>query len=137
MSNGGIAQPRDQAAFEVLHERVAARKGSNMKSDLRRTGRIVGLLLLVQALVAIPVFTEIGMMRSVISPAFLREAAANAFEIRAALVLTFLLSGITVAVALVALPVSRSTSERLFWLYFGLGIVGLATAATESVVVRE
>ncbi|HEV2746375.1 MAG TPA: DUF4386 family protein [Allosphingosinicella sp.] len=108
-----------------------------MKPDYGRTGRIVGLLLLAQALLAIPVFTEIGMMRSVIAPDFLTGAAANATQIRAALVLTFLLSGFTFAVALVALPVFRAASERMFWLCFGLAVAGLATVAIESAVVRE
>lgn len=41
-----------------------------MTPDLKRIGRIAGLLLLAQALIAIPVYTEIGMMSSVISPVF-------------------------------------------------------------------
>ena len=108
-----------------------------MNPDFKQTGRIVGILLLAQALITIPVYTEIGMMSSVISPDFLTRAAGNATEIRAALVLTFLLSGITLAVALVAMPVFRAASERMFWLYFGLSVAGLATTAIESVVVRE
>jgi hypothetical protein len=108
-----------------------------MTPDFKRIGRIAGILLLAQALIAIPVYTEIGMMSSVISPDFLVQAAANAFKIRTALVLTFLLGGVTLAVALVVLPVFRAASERMFWLYFGLCVAGLATAALESVVVRE
>jgi hypothetical protein len=108
-----------------------------MKPDLKLIGRIVGALLLAQALIAIPAYTEIGMMSSVISPDFLRQAAANATKIRVALVLTFLLAGVTLGVALVALPVFRRTSERMFLLYFGLAVAGIATAAVESVVVRE
>lgn len=108
-----------------------------MNTDYEQIGRIVGALLLAQALIAIPVYTEIGMMRSIISPNFLTETAGNATQIRAALVLTFLLAGLTLAVALVALPVFRAASERMFWLYFGLAVAGLATAAIESVVVRE
>jgi hypothetical protein len=108
-----------------------------MNSDFKRIGRIAGILLLAQALIAIPVYTQIGMMSSVISPDFLTQAAGNATQIRAALVLTFLLSGITLAVALIAMPVFRAVSERMFWLYFGLCVAGLATTATESVVVRE
>ncbi len=108
-----------------------------MKPDLRRTGRIVGFILLAQTLLAIPVYTEFGMMGSVTSPDFLTGAAAHAIKIRTVSVLTFLLSGMTIAVALVALPVFRAASERMFWLYFGLAMAGLATAAMESVVVRE
>ena len=51
-------------------------------------GRIVGALLLTQALLAIPVYTEIGMMRSVIAPTFLANAAADTMQIRIALLLT-------------------------------------------------
>jgi hypothetical protein len=108
-----------------------------MTLDFKRIGRIAGILLLAQALIAIPVYTEIGMMSSVISPDFLVQAAGNAAKIRTALVLTFLLGGVTLAVALVVLPVFRATSERMFWLYFGLCVAGLATAAMESVVVRQ
>lgn len=108
-----------------------------MTPDFKRIGRIAGILLLAQALIAIPVYTEIGMMSSIISPDFLVQAAGNAAKIRTALVLTFLLAGVTLAVALVALPVFRPASERMFWLYFGLCVAGVATAATESVVVRE
>ena len=108
-----------------------------MTHDFMRIGRIAGILLLAQALIAIPVYTEIGMMSSIISPDFLLQAAGNAAKIRTALVLTFLLAGVTLAVALVALPVFRPASERMFWLFFGLCVAGVATAAMESVVVRE
>lgn len=108
-----------------------------MTRDFKRIGRISGILLLAQALIAIPVYTEIGMMSSIISPDFLVQAAGNAAKIRTALVLTFLLAGLTLAVALVALPVFRPASERMFWLYFGLCVAGVATAAMESVIVRE
>ncbi|HEV2842073.1 MAG TPA: DUF4386 family protein [Chthoniobacterales bacterium] len=108
-----------------------------MTLDFKGIGRIAGILLLAQALIAIPVYTEIGMMSSIISPDFLVQAAGNAARIRTALVLTFLLAGVTLAVALVALPVFRPASERMFWLYFGLCVAGVATAAMESVVVRE
>jgi hypothetical protein len=77
------------------------------------------------------------MMSSIISPDFLVQAAGNAAKIRTALVLTFLLAGVTLAVALVTLPVFRPASERMFWLFFGLCVAGVATAAMESVIVRE
>lgn len=108
-----------------------------MTPDFKRIGRVAGILLLAQALVAIPVYTQIGMMSSIISPDFLMQTAGNAAKIRAALVLTFVLAGVTLAVALVVFPVFRPASERMFWLYFGLCFAGVATAAMESVVVRE
>lgn len=108
-----------------------------MTRDFKGIGRIAGILLLAQALIAIPVYTEIGMMSSIISPDFLVQAAGHAAKIRTALVLTFLLAGVTLAVALVAFPIFRPASERMFWLYFGLCVAGVATAAMESVIVRE
>jgi hypothetical protein len=49
-----------------------------MTRDFERIGRIAGILLLAQALIAIPVYAEIGMMSSIISPDFLVQAAGNA-----------------------------------------------------------
>ena len=112
-------------------------KGEKLNGDHKRIGRILGALLFAQVAIALPVFTGFGMMSSVISPDFLTEAASNAVTIRLALLLTFVLAGLTMAVALVALPVFRRCSERLFWLYFALAAAGLATAALESVVIRE
>ncbi len=108
-----------------------------MKPDLKRTGRIVGCLLLAQALIAIPVYTSYGMMGSITTSNFLSTAALDATGIRTGLMLTLLLSGISIAVALVVLPVFRQASERMFWLLFGLSVAGLATTAVESAIIRE
>ena len=43
----------------------------DMSPQFQRIGRIVGALLLVQALIAIPVYSEIRIMSSVVSPDFL------------------------------------------------------------------
>jgi hypothetical protein len=108
-----------------------------MKADFKRIGRIVGVILLAQALLSIPVYTSFGMMGSITLPDFLTAAAADATKIRTALLLTLLLSAASIAVALVVLPVFRQASERMFWLYFGLSVAGLATTAMESAVIRE
>lgn len=42
-------------------------------NSTKSVGRIVGLLFLLQALLAVPVYTEVGMMRSVIGPAGLMQ----------------------------------------------------------------
>lgn len=112
-------------------------EGTITSPNLKETGRIVGFLLLAQALLAIPVYTSFGMMGSITTPDFLTAAAADATKIRSALMLTLLLSGISIAVALVVLPVFRQASERMFWLYFGLSVAGLATTAIEGAVIRE
>ncbi|HJQ39375.1 MAG TPA: DUF4386 family protein [Thermoanaerobaculia bacterium] len=103
----------------------------------KATGRIVGLLLLVQVLLAIPVYTEIGMMRAVIAPGFLENAAADALQIRAAVLLTHVLSGLALAVALITLPLFRQRMERLALLFLSLSILGLAMQTVEGITVRD
>jgi hypothetical protein len=103
----------------------------------KRTGRQVGAVFLIQALLAIPVYTEVGMMRSVIEKDFLANAAANTTEIRVALLLTFVLSAMTLAAALLAFPVIRRRSERMAHLFLALSVVGLAAQVVEFVATRE
>jgi hypothetical protein len=103
----------------------------------KTVGRIVGLLLLLQVLLALPVYTNFGMMRSVMAPDFLANAAANAMQIRLAVLLTFVLGALTLAVALVAMPVFRGHSERMALLFLALSVVGLASHAIESVAIRD
>lgn len=108
-----------------------------MNPDFKLIGRIVGVLLLAQALIAIPVYTSYGIMGSITTSSFLTTAAADATGIRTGLMLTLLLSGISMAVALVVMPAFRAVSERMFWLFFGLSVVGVATTAVESAIIRE
>ena len=74
--------------------------GEQRTASTKRIGRLVGALFLIQALLAIPTYTEVGMMRSVIQKDFLANAAANATQIRVALLLTFVLTAMTLAAAL-------------------------------------
>lgn len=108
-----------------------------MKPDLKQTGRVAGMLLLAQALIAIPVYTSAGLMGSITTSRFLTAAAANADKIQAGLMLTLLLSGISIAITLVVMPVFRLASERMFWLYFMLTAIGVAVTAIESAIIRE
>ena len=66
----------------------------------KSVGRIIGVLFLVQVLLAPPVYTQWGMMGSVTAPDFLANAAGNAMQIRVAVLLTFVLSALTLAAAL-------------------------------------
>jgi hypothetical protein len=103
----------------------------------KSVGRIIGVLFLVQALLAPPVYTQWGMMGSVTAPDFLANAAGNAMQIRVAVLLTFVLSALTLAAALMALPVFRRHSERMAFLFLALSVVGLATQVIESVATRD
>lgn len=108
-----------------------------MKPDLKQTGRIAGMLLLAQALIAIPVYTSIGLMGSITTSGFLTAAAVDADKVQAGMMLTLLLSGISIAVTLVVLPVFRFASERMFWFYFMLTAIGVTATAIESAIIRE
>ena len=48
-----------------------------MKPDLKPTGRVAGMLLLAQALIAIPVYTSAGLMGSITTSRFLTAAAVR------------------------------------------------------------
>lgn len=108
-----------------------------MDSDLMRVGRIAGILLLAQAMIAIPVYTSAGMMGSITNSRFLSIAAPDASMIQIGLMLTLLLSAISVAVALAVMPAFRRASERMFWLFFLLTAVGVALTVAENAVIRE
>ena len=103
----------------------------------KSVGRIIGVLFLLQVLLALPVYTQWGMLRSVTAPDFLANAAGNATQIRVGVLLTFVLSALTLAAALIALPVFRRHSERMAFLFLALSVVGLATQVTESVATRD
>jgi hypothetical protein len=123
-------------------DEIALEQGDHMSREERvssnkRAGRIIGALLLVQAILAVPVFTEIGMMRAVISPQFLAGAAASAIQIRIALLLLMVLGGITLAVAIEGLPIFRRHGERMALVFLALSVIGMAGEAAESHVVRS
>ena len=108
-----------------------------MKPDLAQIGRVAGILLLAQALIAIPVYTSAGLMGSITTSRFLTAAAVNADKIQAGMMLTLLLSGISIAITLVVMPVFRLASERMFWFYFMLTAIGVAVTAVETAIIRE
>ena len=106
-------------------------------NSAKSIGRVVGILFLAQALLAMPVYTQWGMMGSVTAPDFLANAAGDATQIRVAVLLTFVLTALTLAAALTAWPVLRRHSERMALLFLSLSVVGLATRAIEAAVTRD
>ena len=72
------------------------------------------------------------MMGSVFAPDFLTNAAASATQIRIAVLLLPVLSALTLAAAIVALPVFRRHSEGMALWFLALCIVGLVSQLVES-----
>jgi hypothetical protein len=95
----------------------------------KSVGRIIGLMFLVQMLLAPLVYLRL--MRPVTAPGFLTSAAGSALQIRVAVLLTFGLGALTLAIAITATPVFRRYSERVALAFLALSIVGLATLAME------
>jgi uncharacterized protein DUF4386 len=101
----------------------------------KSVGRIIGLMFLVQMLLAPLVYLRL--MRPVTAPGFLTSAAGSALQIRVAVLLTFGLGALTLAIAITATPVFRRYSERMALAFLALSIVGLATLAMESLAIRN
>ena len=97
-------------------------------------GRIVGILLLAQVVVAY-LAQFVLLARVSAPPGFLVNAAGSPFQVRASVLLWFVASALTLAVALVALPIFRQYSERMALLYLALGVLGLSTSALDNVAV--
>jgi hypothetical protein len=101
----------------------------------KNTGRVVGLVLLTQALIAPLIY--IRLLPPLSSADYLATAAPNALQVSVALLLTLLMGALTIAVAITTWPVVRRRSERMALLYVALSAVGLATFASESVALRN
>lgn len=101
----------------------------------KEVGRVMGLALLVQVLLAPPVYFV--WMRPVTAPGFLADAAGSALQIRISLLLSFVLGAMTFAIALAALPFVRRHSERLAFAYLALSVLALSTLAMETLATRN
>ncbi len=104
-------------------------------SSAKRVGRVVGLALLVQVILAIPVYFL--WLRPATGPDFLAYAAGSALQIRAALLISFVCGAMTFTAAVVAMPLFRRYSERMAFAFLALSIVGLTTLAMESLGIRN
>lgn len=104
-------------------------------TSAKGVGRAIGLALLVQVLVAPPLYFAV--LRPVTGRDFLTNAAENAPTIKIALLSLFVLSAMTLAAALAAFPIVRRYSERMAFAYVALGVLGLATMAAETVASRQ
>jgi len=105
-----------------------------MQSPIR-IGRIIGLILLIQATTTGVIYSKL--LPPVTSSTFLTTAAPHAASIRTALLLSLAVSSMTFVVALVALPIFRAGGERLAIAYVALSVFGMATTAAETLGFRN
>jgi hypothetical protein len=100
----------------------------------KSVGRIVGILLLVQIVVAF-LAQFVLLARVSAPPGFLANAAGSPLQVRVSVLLWLVASALTLAVAIAALPVFRQYSERMALLYLALSVLGLSTSAFDNVAV--
>jgi hypothetical protein len=104
-------------------------------TSAKGAGRVIGALFLIQMVLATPVY--IVMLRPVTAVGFLATAAGNAFQVRLAVLLSLGLGALTLAIAIVGLPVFRRYSERMAVTFLALSIINLSTLAIESIALRN
>jgi len=105
-----------------------------MGASAKNVGRIVGILLLAQ--VAVAFLAQFVLLARVSAPpGFLVNAAGSPFQVRVSVLLWFVASALTLAVALATLPVFRQYSERMALLYLALSVLGLSTSALDNIAV--
>jgi hypothetical protein len=105
-----------------------------MMRSAKSVGRIVGILLLAQIVVAF-LAQFVLLARVSAPPGFLANAAGSPLQVRVSVLLWFVASGLTLAVAIVTLPVFRQYSERMAMLYLVLSALGLSTSAFDNAAV--
>lgn len=97
----------------------------------KSAGRMTGGLLLIHLMGGL-MLPYILMQSVITAPGYLENAAAGAVRIRTAVLLLFMSGAITVAVALIALPIFRRHGDRLAILLVVLSGVNLALHAVEN-----
>ncbi|MEX1993231.1 MAG: DUF4386 domain-containing protein [Steroidobacteraceae bacterium] len=100
----------------------------------KNVGRIVGILLSAQIVVAF-LAQFVLLARVSAPPGFLANAAGSVLQVRVSVLLWFVASALTLAVAITALPVFRQYSERMALLYLALSVLGLSTSSVDNVTV--
>lgn len=103
----------------------------------RNAGRVIGILLLVQAVIGSTVNFAL-LAPAITGPTnFLANAAPNAMRLSLAALLLLVAGAVSLAISTTAWPIFKRGSERLALAYFGLGLVGIALAAVESAAIMS
>jgi hypothetical protein len=104
-----------------------------MTPSAKSIGRRVGVLLIVQGVLAF-VTNFVLLKAAIATPAgFLATAAAHATELRAAVLLLLLSDGVTLLIAMSVLPVMRRHSEQAATWFVGLALLSVAVQMVENV----
>lgn len=105
-----------------------------MGGSVKSVGRTIGILLLAQVVVAF--LAQFVLLAHVSAPpGILLNAAGSSMQVRVSVLLWFVASALTLAVALAILPVVRQYSERMALLYLALSVLGLSTSVLDNVAV--
>ena len=103
----------------------------------RTAGRIIGVLFLVQTVVA-PVVNFVLLGPAITTPpGFLVNAAANATHVNAAALLSLVAGVLPIGIAITAFPVFRRHSRAMALWFLALTVVGFAGVVVESIAVRS
>lgn len=97
----------------------------------RRTGRTVGVLLLLQMVVA-PVVNFGLLGPAFAAPGFLVNAAAHSTQVSVAALLGLILGALSLGIAISAFPIFRQSSHALALWLLALAIASFSLAAVES-----
>lgn len=103
----------------------------------KSTGRIIGILLLLQLAAGLMVpFILLGPLVQG-SPGFLTAAAANTFQIRAAVLIFFVGGALTISLGIMALPVFRRYSNATALWFLAVCVVSCTLDAVHSATVMS
>ena len=98
-------------------------------------GRVFGALLLVQG--ALAPFINFRLLPPGNRTGFIDTAAAHAPQIRLALLLSFVMTGLTVAGAIVVWPVLRRHAPWMALAYLAVALIGFGALASENLALRQ
>ena len=102
----------------------------------RRTGRTIGVLLLVQ-LVFAPIANFVLLKPVFAAPGFLENAAAHSLQVSAGALIGLAMGAISLGIAIAAFPVFRPLNRTLALWFLGLAAVSFSLTAVESTTVMS
>jgi hypothetical protein len=105
--------------------------------SVQRTGRIIGILLLLQIILGATV--NFGLLGPTVTgaSAFLANAAPNHYRLSIAALLMIVIAFVSITISITAWPVFKRHSERHALAYVGLTVAGLALAALEGTTIMS